>query len=369
MIIRNFIFKEWYKSFFGAFSVLFLLVSATNLISNFLRRTVTSEEVIIHYLLGIPNWFSKIFPVSCLMATLFTIRRLKGKNELMAILASGYTYKNFMGVIFFSTFVVVVVQYANVSYLGPYFKSLRHEWMPDSGNKFSSTKSKGLITSIASSGKIWYKGDGFFLSFKGHDKKAQELSNLSLYYFKDDYSPKKILMAEKAKMILETKSDWELKEVEEYVGLFKKDFTESSHREKKKLSLSNSHQVVGQIIADITTLPLWALFSYVENIKKTGIDVSEYETLFYEKVQSGPLCLIFSMIPISGLYRPNRRESNFGKNVAFIFVFILFYWFAQSFLTALGGAGKISPFWAIFSLPILFSLYIIIFIAVNRKIR
>ena len=89
-LLAKIIVKEWTKSLLGAMIILFLLISIGDIINGFLRN-FTVDRIIIEYLLKLPDLTGKMLPISALLASLFSVNKLKSQSELMAILAGGYS--------------------------------------------------------------------------------------------------------------------------------------------------------------------------------------------------------------------------------------------------------------------------------------
>ncbi|CAN0327204.1 unnamed protein product, partial [Chrysoparadoxa australica] len=113
-----------------------------------------------------------------------------------------------------------------------------------------------------------------------------------------------------------------------------------------------------EIESDITTLNTPDLYRYIKTLQDGGINVNEYLVMFYEKFSPSVVCIIFSLIAAIGGFTPNRRGSSFGKNIFFVFVFVILYWLINSYFLELGKSSKIDPFLATFGVPFIFALFL-----------
>jgi len=197
-------------------AVLFLLLTVANLISGFLRGNVTPIEVILNYIIEIPGFMLKIFPVSCLTASLFSINKLKNRNELTAIFASGFSSKKYFITLIQASTAVAVLQLFMGGFIQPKTRSYRDNLIENSDNKFRNLKAKGLRTSTIGTGKIWFKSNDYFFSFSSFDKKKSELNNVTLYYFDNSYKLIKKLVS--PKLIHRKGTSWIGKNVKSYEG-------------------------------------------------------------------------------------------------------------------------------------------------------
>ena len=89
-LLSKVIAKEWFKALLGATIVLFILITVGDIINGFLRG-YDPRRVLIEYALKMPELMSKMLPISSLLATLFSINKLKSHSELISILAGGYS--------------------------------------------------------------------------------------------------------------------------------------------------------------------------------------------------------------------------------------------------------------------------------------
>ena len=169
--LRSLIIKEWFKFFLGAFLGLLLLITVAELITGFLRQNVTPLEVILNHLLEIPDKFKLIMPVSCLMASLFSINKLRNRNELTAIFAAGYSRKKFFNDIASAAIFVAAFQFSVSGFIEPYAISKKDFLIEDGQSKFKNLRSKGLMASTIGSGKMWFKSNDYFFSFSTFDDK------------------------------------------------------------------------------------------------------------------------------------------------------------------------------------------------------
>ncbi|WP_417336987.1 LptF/LptG family permease [Halobacteriovorax marinus] len=364
-ILRKLILKEWFKFFAGSVIALFLLVSVANLISGFLRGNVTATEVMINHFIEIPGYLNKIFPVSCLMASLFSINKLKTRSELTAIFAAGYSRKNYIIDLIFASLIVTIVQFMMTSYISPFFKSQRENLISESTHKFSNLKSQGLRSSTIGSGKMWYRSDDYFIAFTNYNQIKKELYNVTLYKLSADSYLEEIQAMQK---VYWEKGIWIGKNVIKLDGLNLKSFPKAEENKENIINLYETPEELRQIEADITILNIVKLWKYIEQLKTSGININEYMVLFYDKFANSIICIIFAILASVSVFNPNRRSSSFGKNIAAVFFFTILYWLVYSYLIELGNNSKVPPIAATFTVPIAFTIILIVIFSRNRKL-
>jgi len=362
--IKGLILKEWFKFFLGAFLVLILLISVAELISGFLRSNVTPIEVIFNHILELPEKLKLILPVSCLAASLFSINKLKNRNELTAIFAAGYSRKKFVLDILTAALVIGFLQLIISSYIDPFSRSKMDHLIKDGEAKFKNLKSKGLMASTIGSGKMWFKSSEYFFSFSKFDVTTDTLSDATIYYYRNSKLHKKII----AEFLIFVNNGWSGQNVQVLEFLDGQNFPHLRESGSLQIDIVETPSDFKEIESDITTLNTYELFKYINTLQEGGINVNEYLVMFYDKFSPSLVCIIFSLLAAIGGFKPNRRGSSFGKNIFFVFIFVIIYWLVNSYFIELGKSSKIDPAVACFAVPLIFSLFLIFQFVRNRKL-
>lgn len=364
--LKALILKEWLRFFAGSVFVLFLILTIANLISGFLRGNVSTSEVLINYLIELPSNFNKIFPISCLIASIFSVNKLKNRNELVAIFASGFSTRNFLTIIALVSTAVGMIQFGVAGYVDPFVRKYKGVLLEESASKFKNLSSKGLKAATIGSGKIWFKSEGYFFSFNAFDKVNNSLKNVDIYLFDQNY---KIIEKIKARELTYTKDEqWVLYDGQFTNSLENEGFPDVVKFESRNFTLEESPDDFRQIESDITTLGVGSLWNYVQRIGKAGLSTSEYMVMLLDKFSSSLICLVFGLMAAIGIFNPNRRQNTLGKNLAFIFVFTLLYWLIYTYLIELGSTAKLNPWLACFLVPLIFGIFISVVFYQNRKL-
>jgi lipopolysaccharide export system permease protein len=365
-IIRRIITQEWLKFFFISFVGLLVLLTVGNLLPGFLRGNVTPQEVIFNHLIELPGNMKKILPITCLVASLFSINKLKNRNELVAIFASGFNRTQFLSTIFWLSASIGFMLFLISGYIDPYVKSKRSDLISDSGRKFRNLKSQGLKSSTFGSGRIWYRGSNYFFSFKAYNKVDKVLSGVNLYYVDQAGALSKRVLA--TQLIHQVGNLWKGTNVRVSSKLSTNQFADFKRHKELVISIDESPIDFLQIESDITTLTPIKLKRYIDQLKDVGINTNEYEMLHYDKYASAVLCIIFAILASLSIFTPNRRTASPGKNFFFIFVFVIGYWLVYSYFYELGKNSKLPPEFASGFVPLVFILFISVIFLRNRKL-
>lgn len=356
-LLARLITKEWLKSFFSSFSSLFLVVTIAHLLNGLLRDSVSFRSVFFNYLIEIPGSLSKILPVCCLLASLFSIAKLKNRNELTALFASGYPLRSYILNIIFVSSLVGGFLFYSVMYVQPLLKQNKRRLVSDP-EKFKNLSSKGLKSSTIGSGKIWFKGDDYFFSFSSFDKKALSLANVTIYKFNEMRLLKQVLHS--PIVFYNKKSNrWESNSSEELSNLDQVGFPKFSILDSFPFNINESGSDLKQIESDVTSLNLNDLISYILKLHEAKINTNEYEIIIYEAFAAGFSCIIFALLALQSLFTPNRRTANFGTTLGYVFVFTLIYWLINSYFIELGINSKVNALAAAFMAPLSIGIYVI----------
>jgi lipopolysaccharide export system permease protein len=360
-IISRLIIKEWFKTLIGAVIVLFLLITTADLINGFLQGKPFSR-VFLEYSLKMPDLMGKMFPISCLIASLFSLNKLKAHSELISILASGFSYFKFYFIISICASFMVFLQFTNLGFIEPFANKVKRLEI----QKSKKSEGKYLTRSSLEGGRFWYKTNEYFTSFSYFNKKNKTIHDLELFYFSKNSRISKVTKAKMAKFI--NKEKWQLKEVEFISNLDTSTFPLHSQIDNSFISLSEAPEDLKEFEADLSTLNFFKLYQFITKLKKSAINVTEFEIMLLNKIFLSFVCLVFSLLPLTTLFNPNRRNSSFGKIAIQTLLISFVFWGSYSSVLALGNEGKLPPLVATGSVPFLFLSFVLVNYWRNRKL-
>ncbi len=357
-IIRKLIIKEWLKGFFTGFSILMMLVILSNFVAGVLRSKVTTYEVIMNILISIPEYTENVIPSSCLIATSIAFNKIIKTSELTAIYSIGFDRKYIIRTILYVSGIIALLQFFVLSFIQPYIKSKKLYLISDAQKKFSSLKEKGLMISMASSGKMWYRSDKYFLSFSLFDKNQKILRDVTLYFFDNEFKLKKKIYTENIVNIENNR--WIIPKGIEFNKLNKEDFSKILKIKNKEIIMTETPKEFTQIEADLTTLNITELYRYIRNLKKAKININEYFIILLKKISTSISSILFALFSLSVIFNPTSRLKTFKDSMIFSFFLIIVYWLINSYFIELGKNTKLNPIIATFLIPFLFSIYIMV---------
>lgn len=364
--IKSLILKEWFRFFTYSIIVLIAIVSISDIVSGLMRGSVSSTEVLYNYLLELPQHINKILPISCLVASLFSINKLKNTNELTAIFSLGFSRKKVLLYLAEASLLIAMVQFINNSFVQPSVMKKKGSLISKYGKKFKNLKSKGLRSSTIGSGKIWFKSPEYYFSFSSYNKFENVLNSLTIFYLDENQKISKIVKSNKATHIQDNK--WQLLSGTTTSMLSNNEFPKEEKFDSLNIALNEVPQDFKNIESDITTLTIFKLYEYISGLNSAGISTGEYQVLFLEKFSSSLICVIFALLAAIGIFNPNRRNSSFGKNLIIVFIFTLSYWLINSFFFEQGKSARLDPYLASFGVPIVFGFFLAYYLYKNRKL-
>lgn len=361
LILSKLIVKEWFKSLVAAVTVLFLLISTADLINGFLQGKETMR-VLLEYSLKMPDLMGKMFPICCLVATLFSLNKLKGHAELISILAAGFSYRKIYFLIGLSALTVVGVQFLNLGFIEPFANKIKRQEI----QKSRKSEGKYLTRSSIEGGRFWYKTQDYFASFSYFDRKTNSLQELEIYFFTPTYNSERIVQAKRAQFV--EKGKWSLEGVTELSSLSAPTFPMQTATPKLSVNLREEPEDFGEFEADLTTLNFFKLSQFINRLSKTGINIAEYQILLLNKIFLSFVCMVFALMPVSTIFNPNRRSDSFGKNVVQTLLITVVFWVLYSGALAYGNSGSINPWIAAGIVPACFFMFVLWTYWKNRKL-
>lgn len=354
--------KEWFRALMGSLIILFILITVGDILNGFLQN-YSVFRIFMEYVLKLPDFLSKMLPICALLATLFSFNKLKGKSELMGILAGGYSAPRIYALILFCSLSLGFFQFVNLGYIVPHANKIKRQQF----EKSEKNESKYLARSrMGDSGLVWYKSGDYFTSFQVYDSKNIALKNVVVYTTSPVNTLQSFVSAKQAVFVKDT--TWRLEDVEIVNDLDGKRFPNVENKEEFLIELGESPEDFKQFESDITTLNFFDLKNFISRLKDTEINSTEYEVLFFEKISLSLICIIFSLFPLSTIFSPNRRAASFGKSIIITLLFSIGFWLAHSAAISLGTSGKIPVHAATLAIPLIFIIFILYTFIKNKKL-
>lgn len=347
--VTKIIVKTWIGIFLKTTLGLFMLVAFGDIVNNILRNKYTFLKITQNFLLNSSFMIENILPISSIIATLFTFNKLKNHSELIAIIATGYSKRSIAKLILLLALIPAFIQLINKDFLSIYLSKKQSEL---------SKEVNALNRSVSTFGfeNLWFKGKDYFGSFLFFSPQNSTL-NKPVIYLLDKHKVTKIIKAKTAKSI--GNGAWLFSEVKVLSKLSsEKDFPEENLFTQYQVNLNKKVEDFQQFQSGIKTLNFFRLYKFINQLKSSGFNITEYSITLYEKISLPLICIIFALFPIFSLTNINRRSSSTGKSVVFALLFSIAFWILNSGFKSLAMGGNLAPIIGTFCLPILIAIFI-----------
>lgn len=355
----------------AAFSILFMSVSSSELISNIVSLGAKGGcSLLIQYILAsLPQVFVYTFPMAVLLATLMAFGTLSGNSEIVAMKAGGISFVRIgmPGVLL--TLVISIVAFF-----------MSEQILPDANYTATNIVMKQLIKESADEkqnlvfSNVEKDGTERRIFAKSLDEEQGVLRGVCIFYFNKHHRTREVYSAkavwENNKWFLDSPRTYDFDEEqgikyesksESGVLPIGENPTDLSKRERKYSEMSRA--------------ALQKKIDLMKEVTRTCVDpeiVAEYSKLYHKfevalcQRMSLPFsCLVFGLFGIPLGLRPQRTNTSIGLGLSL--VFILFYYVLMTLGRSLGINGVVSPMLAAWLPNIVFgAIGIFLFIRARR---
>jgi len=343
-ILKEFVSFLWYIIL--AFIIIFVLVDLVENIDRFLDKNIRYSLIFLYYIFYLPYIVVLTLPVSMLLATMFSLGRLGGDNELTAMKASGislyrillplYLFGLFMGIVVMG-FAEVVVPRTNI-----YCDDIKNQ-----GNNFRFSFSRNREMDR---GQVYLaNGDGRIIyarNYRSRSRTAQGVfiieprSNSESEYVNADTTGVGIKSRIDARFMTYSNGVWNLHDV--------KVRTFTGEGEVLELYKTLPAPFIVRKPSDFARIEMkpeemdyFQLSKYIEEVRSKGGDASEWLVDLYLKI-SFPFIsfvIVFFGAPMTAGSLKHSKTASFGIALAISFI----YYALVNASQVLGRNGTLQP--------------------------
>ncbi len=367
-ILKEFVSFLWYIVL--AFAIIFILVDLVENVDRFIDRDIGYGLIFLYYAFYLPYIVILTLPVSMLLATMFSLGRLVGDNEITAMKASGISlYRILLPLYVFSLIVGLILMVFAESVVPR--ANLYREDIKRQGNEFRFTLTKNRemdrsqVYLLNDDGRIIYAR-----GYKSRSKTAQGVFILepltSLADLSDMSDTIRVGLKSRidAKFMIFSGGIWNLHDV------VVRTFNDEGEVQKKYRTLPAPFIVrkpsdFARIEIDPEEMDYFQLSNYIKEVKAKGGDASGWLVDLYLKI-SFPFVsfvIVFFGAPMTAGSGIRGKTASFG--IALIISFV--YYVLINASQVLGRNGAIQPFAAAWMPNILFFLVGIFMLVRARK--
>lgn len=299
----------------------------------------STSHAIVYLIYTIPGRFYEYFPTAILIGTLLGLGNLAANSEFIAMRAAGVSIRQIVFSIIKLGLVLVI------------FIFIMGEWLVPSADlharNFKAHLKNKNITLVGGAG-LWVKEKNTIFHI-GKVIKKEQLSDISIYSFKDDYSGLVSLKTVKSANLVE--NSWHLYDVNTSV------FNDSSINKHYMKTLIDKHFLDPQIL-DVATveaeqLSINALNKIIRLQKESRLKTDKYE-LIYWKRYSVPLSAMVMLILAMPFLFSSNRGGGAGQRVFIGIIVGITFFLANRAINELGIVYGFSPLMSAFVPSLLF---------------
>jgi lipopolysaccharide export system permease protein len=348
-ILTRYILREFLKPFIlsvFSFSVIILIVQVFNDIHLILEFKPGPWATLKYFLFHIPAFMVQITPIACLFGVLFSLSSLSKSSELIAMRAGGVSIFLVAVPLFLSGIVIcllcilfteTVVPRAESLERRVKFEEIQHQPEP------SRSLSRRNISMIGADGRIYHIG-----AFDGATK---TMSDILILEFD---SASRLRMRLDAKSAFYQNGVWNFREG--YLRTFDETGNETSDQgfALAPIPLPEKPDDFLKEQKPPEEMGLVELYQYVKELQRNGSDCHKEMVELYQKIAVPFGCVILALLGIPWGWTMGKYSgvvTSFG-----ICILVAFFYIGGMQITEhLGASGFIPPFWASWSLNLLFA--------------
>lgn len=334
-IFDRYIVKQFIQAFFFSivsFTFIFVVIDMMENLDDFLDKNVPTNVIIEYYLVFIPEMIRLMIPVSVLLASLFVVGKMSGKNELTAMKSAGVSLYRFMLPLVLTSIIISVATVYFGGYIVPFANGrkvmIEREYMRknlsgSSSNVFIQNSKESIVT----------------ITF--YDPSRKLASRVSIQEFSEDNINQIVKLYDAKSMIYNEETNiWILYDAIErkFNGL------DETNIHLDSLVLENANFKPEDIIEKQRSpeeMNLTQLRNFAEKQFKSGNDPTRVMIEYHSRISfafASVIVLIFG-IPISAEKRRSGLAVQIGLNLLITFIYLVFMEVSKAF----GKNGIINP--------------------------
>lgn len=323
-----------FLGYFLAGLVVFVTIFlAVDFMSTMARYEAETSVLLRFYGYSIPEIIHQMFPVACLLGTIFTLSTLNKTNELTALFSVGMSLARISGPILLVISILSVLFFWVGDRLLPKFTQKKNYVY------YVEVRKKPSLYSTVKTDKIWYRSENILFNIQTMNARERKAQGITLYYFDSAW---KLVQLIKAKTVTMKNGEWLLNDG--LVTLFPEEssFPLTKSFNDKTIRMSEDIGDIQSSAHSTDTLSLNQLQKFIRKNKAAGLDTLDYEVDYHSKFGFALAAFVMSLmgIPFSlSRQRSGGNVINIGICVGFAFL----YWTLFSSSLTLGRQGLLPP--------------------------
>ena len=341
-LLNNFLAKFLFTM--AGLLVIIILIDVIDHLNKFIDAKIPQSEIINYYFYSLP-WFISIgIPISCLIATIFSLGLLQKQNEITAMNASGLSIFRISSSLLIAGLLISMLSFYFDNYLVTNALNTRTEIEK---KYFIKNRTK----SIKSTKNIYRQiSKHEFLTIHRFSHKRNEASKISIQTKNEN----QLIQRFDAPLMTwdDSSKTWH---IPRYILRTWQNGIETNVIAKDtSLTLSFSPIDLTRELMKPEEMNFNELSSFVKKLKENGLKEPRWEVNLHFKTAfaSTSFLMILLGIPLS----IRKPRSNFAVGIGISIFFIFLYYASLKFGQSLGIAGQLSPFWSVWIVNVVFLL-------------
>ena len=326
----------------ATFLALYLVVDFFDHFDDFLKYKAGAGAVIRYFLFKIPLIVTQVTPVAVLASLLLALGGLSRHNEITATQACGVSLLQLTGPLLGTCAALSVASLVWNESVVPFFnrkvRTINNE-----------IKGRELPTLFGTS-ELWSHGENGVLNVKMFDPREQRLVGVTLYQIGGDF---RLLGVTEVPFAKWTGERWKFREGVQREFLPNGE-VKSETIERGTLDLRETPEDLSTARRDAEEYDFFQLRSLIDNMRRKGLDPTEYIVDMHLKVSVPFIGFVMALIAIPFGIR-NLRSTSLASNIGAALMIGFSYWVVLALAISLGHSGALPPPAAAWAANVIFS--------------
>lgn len=331
--VNRFLARQFFGPFLAcltAFTVAYLLGDLFDRFSDLLRYGGLGLIGLKYFTLKLPLIITQLLPIASLAGVLLGFAMLNRTGEVLACQQLGVSRFAMVLPVLVVALGISLFDFTLSETVVPYTtREARYLYMVQ--------LKKRKLEGVFANQRIWMRIKGGFMSADSYDSHDKELHGVTLYRLGPNYHLKNIVTAKNARW---TGSAWEPSDLRS-LSLGRHGTIKSIDTQAFKLTARPKD--FGMLRLDPEEFSLWELRSYIQGLRRKGLDPGGYVVDLDLKYALPFACLIMVALGLGLSLDPLPRQLSLGRSFGLAIAFGFGYWLALGVTSSLGRSNLFPP--------------------------
>lgn len=339
----------------GSFVAIYLLIDFIEKIGRFTRTHPASGDILLYFLLKVPEILVQTIPLAVLMATLLTLGGLARSSELVALRSCGVSLVKISLPLVGAALLISIGSFVAGEFVVPR-TSARMAYVQE-----VLIKKKSPSTFFRQS-NIWYRDEGTILQARHFDPASRRLDGVTVWRLSNTMQPRERIEARSA---VPATAGWLLRQV--MVRTFTGgNVTATDRRSELLLPIPLHPDDLKEVEKEADTMGFFELRRLAAKLKAGGYDATRYLALMQSRLSLPFASLVMAFLGIPFSLRTGR-SSGIAVGIGISLGIGFSYFVINSVLLSFGQGGVLPPLIAAWAANLIFiGLGVWLTLTVNR---